>query len=152
MIRRKVAPDKLFTAAVDKLWNSLTARHRGANRAKYGEVPITKADLRVWMLEQSIDGRGLAWRCQYSGNILTYAAKVMSSRLTLDHIVPLANGGESRLSNLAIISQEENLAKGEMSFGYYGRLKAFIAPWPENERRSVMRRLIGYRPGWRQRK
>lgn len=152
MVKRTVSPDKLFLAAADKLWKSLQARHSGANRLKYGKLPIERDEFRAWLLAESIDGKGLAWRCQYSGNILTYAAKALGSRLTLDHIVPLANGGASVLSNLAVISQKQNLMKGEMSFGYYGRLMEFIKNWPENERESVTRRLAGYRPGWRDRR
>jgi hypothetical protein len=139
---------KLFAYATDRLWGSITRRHSAGGRRKYGPVPITKAEFRAWLLEQSIDGRGLAWKCAYTGNIVTSMGKKMDALMTVDHQVPIASGGSSHTANLAVVSKEANLIKGAMSFGFYSRLMDFMSTWPAEERNDVLKRLKGFRPGW----
>lgn len=142
-------PNATFKGAVTKLWESLTARHRGGNRTKYGRVPIEKKDFEAWLLAKSVEG--LTWKCEYTGNVLQLFAKTQAGRLTIDHKVPLAKGGKTTLDNLAVCSEKANKVKGSLSVGFYGRLMSFIATWPEDERQEVIKRLGGSVPIYRRR-
>lgn len=160
-----------FESIVDALWLSLKARHdkrlidpagRRAIKAgyarprafprRYGSLTLEKGEFREWLLAQSVDGRGAIWRCAYEGNPIVPKGKTQADTMTIDHIVPLAKGGETKLSNLQVISREQNLFKHDNSHGYFCALKRLLSTWPSDERHSVVKRLVGYRPNFGDRK
>lgn len=138
----------VFKEAQRKLWRSLQARHNG--KSKYGPCPITREQFTQWLWEKSESG--LSWKCEYTGNVIQLLSKTAAGRLTIDHQVPLAKGGTSHLSNLAVCSEEANKVKGALCLGYYGRLMACMATWPPEEREEVVRRLKAYEPIYRRRR
>ena len=62
---------------------------------------------RADVLLQRITENG--FKCEYSGLPLTV------TNMQLDHIVPVSDGGSSRLSNVAVVHRDINKMKGSMS-------------------------------------
>lgn len=146
------APDKLAKFVIDRQWGSLRRRHNGNGRTKNGPIPITKKEFAAWLIERSVGGLGVCWRCEYSGNVLTAMGKTQAAMLTVDHKIPLALGGESRLKNLAVVSEEANKIKGDLSsVERYQSLLWFLDGWPEHDRQSILKRLKGYEPIYKRR-
>lgn len=141
--------DAAFKGAVRKFWASLKTRHRGGNALKYGPIAFDRDQFAAWLWEKSHEG--VTWECEYTGNTLQLMAKTQAGRLTIDHKVPLAQGGRTELSNLACCSEEANRIKGDMSLGCYLRLMTTLHPELPGDRESVLKRLKGYNPSWRKR-
>jgi hypothetical protein len=135
-----------FAGAVRKFWNSLKGRHRSG---KYGPILIEREQFEAWLKGKST--AGLTWKCEYTGNVVQLMAKTQAGRLTIDHRVPLAQGGTTTLDNLAVCSEEANKIKGDMSIGAYGRLMRCLATELEGDRMSVLKRLKGWEPIYKRR-
>lgn len=78
------------------LWNEIT-----------DEDSSTEDGITVTSLAEMLEKQG--YRCALSGRELT------PDNCTLDHIIPVTEGGEHALSNVQLVTAEVNAAKGSMS-------------------------------------
>lgn len=85
------------------------------------------ADIKEWLLAQDLV-------CKYS-NI-----KLTPLNLQVDHMTPVARGGDNSFSNLCLSSAHMNTAKGAMTFSEFTSLLALIKDW-EDEGKALLSRL-----------
>jgi HNH endonuclease len=98
------------------------------------ELPFSLAEFRD-RLRQLLDGEQGYTRCHYCGrplNIIT---------LQLDHMVPLAQGGELGWSNLCVACEPCNQMKGNTTAATFVRVLAFIETLPPFDGESLRNRL-----------
>lgn len=78
--------------------------------------------------------------CPYLGTPLRIAATAAQG-IAVDHIIPLAAGGASTISNLQIISARANRMKDDMMPKPFAQLLMICKMMDDRSRRSVFRRL-----------
>ena len=88
----------------------------------------TPATVTAKMIMQMIENQ--QFRCALSGRALT------PESASLDHIVPLARNGTHDLSNLCVVDQQVNAAKGTMTVDEFVALCREVAAH-QQERRLV---------------
>lgn len=90
-----------------------------AGMVKRGPVHFNLEQFRAWLLASFTAG-GSAYCC-YSGDL------IVVENFCVDHRTPLSRGGgETRLDNLALCSEQENLRKGNMTAEEYQKFRAHV--------------------------
>jgi hypothetical protein len=78
----------------------------------------TAADLKRTLVAQD-------FRCALSGQELTL------DNVTIDHIRPIAEGGDDSAGNLQLVERDVNRMKGTLSLNRFVRLCCLVARWHE---------------------
>lgn len=81
-----------------------------------GCTPASRASLRRLIEDQG-------YRCALTGAALT------PETASVDHVIPLADGGKNFIENLQIVRCDINAAKGTMSRDAFVRMCCDVADW-----------------------
>ena len=99
-------------------------------------LSFTARELAEWLERKSVGGMGVVWRCHYgSGPVLTLG------KITIDHYVPISQGGATIFDNFALTSSRTNRIKGPLRAIEFRRLQVFVSGLSPDSRVSIMNRL-----------
>ncbi len=133
-----------FERRCDRLFDQQRARSRprywksgkraGTVRTPGRELTFDRYDMRAFMAREI----GLqAKPCPFCSRPIDILS------LELDHVVPLARGGDSGLSNLSPCCEACNREKGELTAEEFRALREFLRELPPPARSDVQKRLRG---------
>lgn len=113
-----------------KKWGS--GKRKGQLRDPGRELPFTEAELREWIISQVGYG-GI--RCPYCGVPMDILC------VSLDHDVPVAQGGSLGLENLTLCCELCNRIKGSIAGAEFRRLREFISTLAIASQADIVSRL-----------
>ncbi len=98
-------------------------------------LPFNAGELGDWLERASLHEACVVWRCPYTNEILALAG------ITIDHVIPLSEGGQTNLSNFVATSPRANRMKGNMSVEEFRRLRYMVDGFSHSAAQNIYNRL-----------